>query len=380
MKAIVLCNDEYRLLEHVTYSPPIGDEIVVVVKSCSVSQWDALETRRVITKDVGINVPDVVGCTFSGTVAVVGSAVKQLRPGDDVVGMSYGGCCAEYVVVKAWQVVKKPSEVEHDTAAKTVLPGVTALTALFFSSRPTIGESVAVRGASTFEGLCVLQVCLKYGFNVIAIVESEDEQNTVLELVPDVQASLNVGGLSPLAMRERIETETGGLGVDVFIDLGGLTGCPICRQREGNQTTPNTTTEEGSTTLPTTTTNKTGQSLEHFCDELAWIKCYVSCIAMHGTFVTSRSCFEIDPNLSKVLHYKGATVSCLNPFAWIFGRTQIGRYLHMLLEVLELVKAGSIRLPAETPLPLSSQQLMETLNAKPVDRRRAIIIHIPEDT
>src|SRR5688572_4050518 len=70
-----------------------------------------------------------VGCDYSGTVAALGPNVTGFTIGEPVFGMG-DGSLAEYLVVPADRVVRKPAQLTFEQAAAIPLAGVTALQVL----------------------------------------------------------------------------------------------------------------------------------------------------------------------------------------------------------------------------------------------------------
>lgn len=79
---------------------------------------------------VTLRMPQILGNEFAGTVDQVGEGVMEFEVGDDVIGWSLLACYAEYVVVSADQVVRKPDSMPWEEAGALTASGQTAHTAL----------------------------------------------------------------------------------------------------------------------------------------------------------------------------------------------------------------------------------------------------------
>ena len=105
---------------------------------------------------------------FSGVVEAVGSGVKDLSPGQAVFGSpdpkaylrggtKYNGMLAEYAIVPAAQVVKKPENISFDAAVGLALDGCTALQ-FCDKLRLEKGDKILITGASGGLGTITVQI------------------------------------------------------------------------------------------------------------------------------------------------------------------------------------------------------------------------------
>jgi NADPH:quinone reductase-like Zn-dependent oxidoreductase len=147
MKAVVYTKfgpPEVLQLKEVAKPVPGDDEVLVKVQAASAN---ALDYRRFAgqLKDTAVPfsvrlmdgvvlkaVNTVLGADIAGRVEAVGAAVKQLRPGDEVFGISAGsvGGFAEYACAAGDQVALKPAGVSFEAAAAVPVAGLSALQGL----------------------------------------------------------------------------------------------------------------------------------------------------------------------------------------------------------------------------------------------------------
>jgi len=59
----------------------------------------------------------ILGVEFSGVIEEVGKEAGEWKAGDEVFGLAYGGCYAEFVVVSVKMLVRKPAELSWEVAA-----------------------------------------------------------------------------------------------------------------------------------------------------------------------------------------------------------------------------------------------------------------------
>jgi NADPH:quinone reductase-like Zn-dependent oxidoreductase len=148
--------------------PAVGDDSVLVrVRASSVNpaEWFAVTGRPYIARPaVGLrrSKQTVPGADFAGTVAAVGSAVTDVRPGEEVFGGTSSGAFAEYVSVRQ-TVVAKPANLSFEQAAAVPTAAVTALQGLRDHGRLQPGQTVLINGASGGVGSFAVQLAKALG-------------------------------------------------------------------------------------------------------------------------------------------------------------------------------------------------------------------------
>lgn len=114
--------------------------------------------------------PYVAGRDFSGTVAVLGDGVKDLKVGDPVFGVVEqvaDGCYAEKVAIKSSIVAKKPDGLTHVEAAALALIGLTALVSIEDTLQLKSGETILIQGGAGGVAGFAVQVAKHIGARVI---------------------------------------------------------------------------------------------------------------------------------------------------------------------------------------------------------------------
>lgn len=114
----------------------------------------------------------IPGVDVAGRVEAVGSAVKQLRPGDEVFGdvcECGGGAFAEYVCADENALALKPSNMTFEEAAAVPMAAVTAVKALRGRGQIQAGQKVLVHGASGGVGTYGVQLAKALGAEVTAV-------------------------------------------------------------------------------------------------------------------------------------------------------------------------------------------------------------------
>ena len=155
---------------------PEEDEILVQVKAASVNPVDYKIRSGQYAKSQQL--PMLLGRDVSGTVALCGTRVRDWEPGDDVFAMlpPGRGAYAEYVAIKASQLVAKPMQLDHEHAAAVPLAALTAWQGLFDHGRLKSGQRVLIHGAAGGVGHFAVQLAKVAGAEVFATASSSDVQ------------------------------------------------------------------------------------------------------------------------------------------------------------------------------------------------------------
>ncbi|HEY8486881.1 MAG TPA: zinc-dependent alcohol dehydrogenase family protein [Limnochordales bacterium] len=171
----------------------------------------------------GIPLPAVLGYDVSGVVEQVGPGVSDFQPGDEVfytpeIFGNRWGSYAEYEVVPAAIVARKPRGLSHVEAAAVPLAGGTAWEAVVRRLRVQPGETILIHGGAGGVGSFAVQFARVAGARVLATAGPAN-QATLKELGADVAIDYTREDPAEVALRE-----TGGRGVDaVFDTVGGET-------------------------------------------------------------------------------------------------------------------------------------------------------------
>ena len=184
MKAIV--QDKYGAPERVLRMeevdrPPYGDDDVFVrVRATSVNTPDWITVTGVpyiLRLRSGLRRPrePVRGTDVAGVVEAVGKNVVDLQSGEEVFGSSWSGSLtkpgtfAEFAVVAASQLIKKPVGLTFEQAAASVMSGLTALLAMRDVGKVGPSHAVLINGASGGVGTFALQIAKGLGADVTGV-------------------------------------------------------------------------------------------------------------------------------------------------------------------------------------------------------------------
>lgn len=180
MRAIVFYHygdTDVLQVDNVPEPVPGKGDILVRVNYSAVNPKDTF-IRKGRFKRFPVNrFPQRIGFDFSGIVAE--SHHPSYSEGDAVFGMLegwQGGSCAEYIVVKAHQLAKKPESIPFDQVASVPLVGLTALQALRDDAGIKSGDRVCINGASGGVGSMAVQIAKVYGAHVTAIASASNHE------------------------------------------------------------------------------------------------------------------------------------------------------------------------------------------------------------
>lgn len=151
---------------------PAADEILVRVQAVSMNPVDT-KVRKLIG-EADLKLSRVLGFDAAGTVEAVGGAVKNFSVGDEVFyagDVMRAGSNAEYQVVQAALVARKPASFSFAEAAAIPLVGITAWELLY--QRMLTGDSISggelliINGAGGV-GSALIVLAKLTGYKVIA--------------------------------------------------------------------------------------------------------------------------------------------------------------------------------------------------------------------
>ncbi len=193
---------------------PGPGEVLIKVRATSINFPDLLLCQG--KYQLKLEPPFTPGMDISGTVDAIGDGVTAFAPGDDVCGGARFGGFAEYAIVQADGLQKKPDNLSFDQAASYSAAYLTAYVALVRRGRLQAGETLLVHGASGGVGMAAVDVGKLLGATVIATGGSDEKLAKVKAYGADHVINTEGG------FREHVKDLTGGRGADVIYDpVGG---------------------------------------------------------------------------------------------------------------------------------------------------------------
>jgi len=153
-----------------------------------------------------------LGLEFSGVVSRVGARVKDLLPGDAVMGFG-AACFASHVVTRADAVAPVPQGWTFESAATVPTVFFTVYYALKHLADLQPGERVLIHGAAGGVGIAAIQLARHLGAKIYATAGSDEKRDFVKLLGAD-----HVFDSRSLAFADDILAATAGEGVDVVLN------------------------------------------------------------------------------------------------------------------------------------------------------------------
>ncbi|MEB3225784.1 MAG: zinc-binding dehydrogenase, partial [Synechococcus sp.] len=167
--------------------------------------------------------PAILGCDGAGTIEAVGSNVENFAVGDAVyfcdggLGKAGTGNYAEYAVVDARFIAKKPKDLSFAAAAAAPLVLITAWEALGDRTRLQEGQTVLIHAGAGGVGHVAIQLAKLWGATVFTTVSTPDKARLARQCGADEVIFYHDQNVA-----ETIHKLTAGVGVDVAFDtIGG---------------------------------------------------------------------------------------------------------------------------------------------------------------
>ncbi|MBF7082510.1 alcohol dehydrogenase catalytic domain-containing protein [Desulfallas sp. Bu1-1] len=220
------------------------DQVLIEVKVCGICGTDRsfYHWGEAIANTYQIDSPRILGHEFAGVVAQVGSAVQGIKTGERVtvnpiyycgqcsycaeglinicdnrqfLGINLNGAFAQFIAVKAQNVIKLPDSVSFISGA-LMEPLCVAIHAVE-RVKPGLGEVAVVIGAGAI-GLLILMVLKAIGISRV-IVTGLGVHKDRLQLAKSLGAeTINIEEQDPVSIVKDI---TGGRGADMVFDAAG---------------------------------------------------------------------------------------------------------------------------------------------------------------
>lgn len=235
-------------IERVSEPEPVGDEVVLKVHSAGLNHLDIWVRKG--RPGLEVAMPHILGSDASGVVMAIGSNVKDINIGDEVIlnpGISCGSCeycnrgeqseCssfgivgltrpgtfAEQIAVPAQNVCHKPEHMNFDEAAAFVLSYLTAWRMLITRAQLKPGQTVLIHGIGGGVALSALQLAKLTGAEVIVTSSSDEKLSRSTQIGAD--HTINYEAVNDVA--KDVKDITNGAGVDIVIDTVGAATWPI---------------------------------------------------------------------------------------------------------------------------------------------------------
>ena len=161
-----------------------GGDVLVRVHAAGVNPVDWKVREGYLQQTIPYALPMIPGWDLSGTVERLGPGVGEFAVGDEVYAradIARNGAYAEYIVVRAKELARKPRSIDHIHAAAVPLAALTAWQALVEAPAPSSsiglaqGQTVLIHGAAGGVGTFAVQLAKWRGAKVIATGSARNE-------------------------------------------------------------------------------------------------------------------------------------------------------------------------------------------------------------
>ena len=222
MRAVVL--EQYggvEVLELGEAPDPVAgpEEVLVDVVSTALNRGDLLQRMGFYPSPPLAGfvppAPEIPGLEFAGRVRAVGSLVRSLAVGDEIMGVVNGGAYAEQLVIHERQALRVPAGIPVADGAAIPEVFITAVDALVVQGGLTSGRTALVHAGGSGVGTAAIQIARAIGARVIATASAGK-----LEACRALGADLAVDYTTTDFVAACAEF-TGGVGVDVVLDVIG---------------------------------------------------------------------------------------------------------------------------------------------------------------
>lgn len=196
---------------------PREREVLVRVHASALNRADLMQRQGRYPAPPGApaNVP---GLELAGEVADVGPGVAQWGVGDRVFGIVGGGGNAEYAVTHESELARVPDGLSWEDAAAVPEAFITAHDALITQAEMRPSENVLVHAVGSGVGVAAAQLVSAFGGSCYGSARTADKIGRARELgLIDGVVVTN----DPGVMGSFVERWTGGLGMNVVLDLVG---------------------------------------------------------------------------------------------------------------------------------------------------------------
>lgn len=199
-------------VEDVEPPQPAADQVLVEVVAAGINPGEISVRIGAYHDRWPATFPSGQGSDFAGRVVEVGGSVTEFAVGEEVLGWSdWRSSQAEYVVVPADHLTRKPQPLDWIRAGGLFVAGVTAYASVQ-AVQPKEGETVVVSGAAGGVGAITVQLARNAGAKVIGIASDRNA------------GWLRSVGITPIAYGDGLEErlrEAAPDKIDAFLDTYG---------------------------------------------------------------------------------------------------------------------------------------------------------------
>lgn len=198
---------------------PGPNEVEIEICAAALNFRDVMKSLGIYPMDSDIDLH--LGDECSGRIVAVGSRVRDLKIGDEVIANG-SGCFASHLTVPVPYVVRKPLRLSFEEAATIPVTFMTSWYALHHLGKIQHGEKILIHAATGGVGLAAIQLAKLAGAEIFATAGNDEKRSYLRKLgVRHIMDSRST------AFAAEIRTLTKGAGVDLV--LNSLAGDAIAK-------------------------------------------------------------------------------------------------------------------------------------------------------
>lgn len=192
-----------------------AEDVLVKIHSFGLNRMDILQREG--KYPLPPNAPEILGVEFSGTVLEYSGSQYKYQPGQEVFGLTLGGCYSEVACVKSSLILPKPKELSHEQAAAIPENWLTAFQALRVIANLQSGEHVLIHAGASGVGLAAIQLARDFGASKVFTTVGSAEK---VEFCKSIGADDAIN-YKASSWPDELSRITDGQGVDVIMDFIG---------------------------------------------------------------------------------------------------------------------------------------------------------------
>jgi NADPH:quinone reductase-like Zn-dependent oxidoreductase len=163
--------DVLRVVE-VDQPVPGPKQVLIRMKAAGINPGEAMIREGAFAKQWPATFPSGQGSDLAGFVEAVGSGVRNVRVGDEVIGFTHNRSShAELVVVEADHLIGRPTHVSWEQAGALFVAGTTAYAAVHAVALKA-DDTVVISGAAGGVGSIAVQLAKILGAKVIGLASA----------------------------------------------------------------------------------------------------------------------------------------------------------------------------------------------------------------
>jgi len=219
MKAVLLPQfgaAEMMKVGDIDQPSPKADEVLIKVVATSINRPDLVQREGKYPPPPGDS--EILGLEVAGTIAEVGSGVKNWRVGDRVMALVGGGGYAEYAVAYAIHLMPIPESMSFEEAACVNESYLTAFLNVFMIGGLQDGQTAILHGGGGGVNTAAIQLARALTPKAKLIVTAHPSK---IERVKELGVDLVIDFTTTPDFSEAVKEFTGKKGVDVILDHVG---------------------------------------------------------------------------------------------------------------------------------------------------------------